>query len=300
MPIMNSRGKNAPRSKVRAQGRSGRKKGKRARVSAEDQVTKRPVQQTEATETSSEKEIELAKFGNRPVNKENPGETLYNKASQHGEPDGDFSMRILKGGADYCSVGVDGPSLLRRPPQEDSEVVADCQVLAMPQATPHPSIHPGVDEIRSQHQHEGTKADGHTVPYEAKKNLTVQNSLKATKAVKKAKARLDKAKKIKEVEVEKAFMTSEARVNHAMVVMEASKTRIARIVESGSVMVGEAIKTGDNKISRARETLQTAKYKKNQANEAMREALIMLRASSDKRGDTHDAGDVDSSEDDAD
>ncbi|KAL9609001.1 MAG: hypothetical protein Q9204_009189, partial [Flavoplaca sp. TL-2023a] len=83
-------------------------------------------------------------------------------------------------------------------------------------------------------------------------------------------------------------------------VMEASKTRIAKIVKSGSVMVDEAIKTGDNKISRARETLQTAKYKKNQANEAMQEVLVMLRASSDKRGDTHDAGDVDSSEDDAD
>ncbi|KAL9618784.1 MAG: hypothetical protein Q9204_008361, partial [Flavoplaca sp. TL-2023a] len=209
---MNSRGKNAPRSKVRAQGRSGRKKGKRAR----NQVTKRPVRQSEATETPSENEIELAESASHPVNNENPGGILYNKASQHGEPDGDFSMRILKGGADYRSVGVDGPSLLRRPPQEDSELAADGQVLDMPQATRHPSIHPGVDKLRSQHQHEGTNADGHTVTYEAKKNLTVQNSMKATKAVEKAKAQLDKAKKIKEVEVEKAFMTSEARVNHAM------------------------------------------------------------------------------------
>ena len=104
----------------------------------------------------------------------------------------------------------------------------DGQILDMPQATRHPVIHPGVDKTRSRHQHERTKVDGHTVTYEAKKNLTVQNSMKATKAVKKAKAQHDNAKKIKAVEVEKAFMTSEARVNHAMVVMEASKTRIAK------------------------------------------------------------------------
>ncbi|KAL8880587.1 MAG: hypothetical protein Q9198_002038, partial [Flavoplaca austrocitrina] len=139
-------------------------------------------------------------------------------------------------------------------------------------ATPHPSTHQGSHQgLLRFARNIGTEADGQAATRELKKTLAVQELTKATKAMKKAQAQLDKAKKTKEVEVKKAFMASEARVNHAMVAMEASENRIAEIVDSGSAIVDEAIKTGDPRypelwrhprLPNKRRTRQTRKCRK--------------------------------------
>ncbi|KAI4261822.1 MAG: hypothetical protein L6R42_002986 [Xanthoria sp. 1 TBL-2021] len=300
MSMMNSRKKNPPRSKKRAQGRSGRQKAERARLPETperwlsspvhgDKDTKHSKRHSEATGTPLRNKTGLARSTSPKVVNEDSSRRSHEKTSESGRSDEGYIVQINEGGTDQSIAEHDVPSLPQRSLPESFKAATPGQVVDPPQAMPHSSALPGNKEPRLQHQHGGTKADRDEEKWKAKKTIAVAKLKRATNATKKEKAKLDRAVERAKLNVEKAIKAGEAKVNHATVVIQTTEARIDKIVKAGNAKVGQAIRAGDAKIDRARKALHIAKANKDLARDVLQEVLAMQPTATGERGDAQTA-----------
>ncbi|KAI4285657.1 MAG: hypothetical protein L6R38_000481 [Xanthoria sp. 2 TBL-2021] len=296
MPMINSRNKNPPRSKKRAQGKSGRQKAKRARLPETperwlsspahgDENTQRSERHPEATRTPLRNKTGLARSTSPTVVNKDSFRRSHEKISESGRFDEGYNMQINEGGADQSIAERDVPSLPQRSLPESSKAATPGQVVDLPQAMPHSSALPGNKEPRLQHQHGGTKADRDEEKWKAKQTIAVAKLKRATNARKKEKAKFDKEVETAKLNVEKAIKASEAKVNHARVVIQTTEAKIDKIVKAGNAKVEQAIRAGDAKIDRARKALHVAKANKDRARDVLQEVLAMQPTATAERGD---------------
>ncbi|KAL8758949.1 MAG: hypothetical protein Q9199_001109 [Rusavskia elegans] len=299
MSMMNSRNKNPPRSKKRAQGKSGRQKAKRTRLPETperwlsgpahgDEDTRRSERHSEATGTPFQNKTGLARSTSPTVVNEDSSRRSHEKTSESGRSDEGYNVQINEGGTDQ-SIAEHEPSLPHRSLPESSKTATPGQVVDLPQAMPHSSALLGNKEPRLQHQHGGTKADRDEEKWKAKKTIAVAKLKRATNARKKEKAKFDKAVERAKLNVEKAIKAGEAKVNHARVVIQTTEAKIDKIVKAGNAKVGQAIRAGDAKIDRARKALHIAKANKDLARDVLQEVLAMQPTATAERGDAQTA-----------
>ncbi|KAL8854425.1 MAG: hypothetical protein Q9221_000695 [Calogaya cf. arnoldii] len=276
---MNSRNKNPPRSKKRAQGKTGRQKAKRGRTSksAHDGAPGRRM----SSPNDADEEIQ---YSNRQ-----PEATGTPRGYQTGAP-GSSSLVVKFKYSVRRPKEKNGLDDLQHPQAslaESSEAATAGQVSILHQATQHLSALTENNEPRLQLQHEGAKANRKKEKWDGKRIDAVARIKRASDAILKAQAKLDKEQKAVGLNVERVFTAGVTKVKHAEGAIQATKANIVKIEEAASDKVNLARRAGKAKIRRAQEALRLAKAKKNPASEGMQTVLAAKPAPKAIEGGGH-------------
>ncbi|KAL8658458.1 MAG: hypothetical protein Q9226_000990 [Calogaya cf. arnoldii] len=264
MPMINSRNKKPPRSKKRAQGRSGRQETTRERLYAGAEIgtyERRPSSPDDANQEIQHPSRQSETTGTP-------------RGHQTGPPRSRSLIVVLRYSVRRPNemTGRD-PQLPQATLAASSKAAVAGQVSVLPQATQHLSALTENKEPRLQLQHESVKANRNKEKWEGEKTDAVARIKRTSDAIQKAKSKLDKEQKALDLNVKKAFRAGVTTINHAKAAVQTTKANIVKIEEVASDKVDLATRAGEAKIRRAQEALQLAEANKNRASEAMQALL---------------------------